>query len=89
MAVEGIPFSTVVIGATSGIFSLLMGGNIFFIKKLVNKLDTTAESQKITSIQVSHVDTSITEMKKDIKELNALKIDVAILKTQINNPQGS
>ena len=72
------------------IISILFAGNIYFIKKLVEKIDLTATTAgtamtKIESVQttVSSVSNQLREIKTEIKELRHVEIEVAVLKAQL------
>lgn len=78
--------------AVSGtIITLLLSGNIFFIKRLVDKLERTASAHETTSGEVSQLTVAVSgmgdklrEIKADIKELRRIEIDVAVLRAQVN-----
>lgn len=56
------------------VITILLAGNAYFIKRLIDKIDIAAEQAKSASIAVS-------EIKADIKELRRLEIDVAVMKS--------
>lgn len=69
------------------VITLLLSGNIFFIKRLVDKIDLTSKTQEAHSFQVSKlsqcvdgVANQLREIKIDIKELRRIEIEVAVLK---------
>jgi hypothetical protein len=71
-----------------GLCSLLLSGNIFFIKKLVDKIEQTNEQRvkdhsNVSQLfrEVSDVSTQLREIKQDIKDLRRIEIDVAVLKS--------
>lgn len=73
------------------ILGLLLSGNIYFIKRLVDKLDRTAETNEETTAtvnqlgrDVSGLGSQLTEIKLDIKELRRVEIEVAVLRAQLN-----
>lgn len=81
------------IGAT--IISLLLAGNIFFIKRLVDKIETTGEragdalratkDQALALSDLKHEHAySMAELRQEIKDMRRLEIDVAVLKSAIS-----
>jgi len=69
---------------SGSVLTLLLSGNIFFIKRLVDKLEKTATSHEKTSSHVSKLTEAVSgmgdklrEIKADIKELRRIDIDVA------------
>ena len=78
----------------SSFLALLLAGNVYFVKRLVEKIDVTASSatnalNSMGSIaqNVNSVSTQLKELKNDIKDLRRLEIDVAMLKVQMNGVQ--
>lgn len=88
----------VFLGLVGTVFSLLLGMNIYFVKKLVDKIDDTAMSQtnsktavqrledgmKVVKDNVQSVSNSLREIKSEIKDLRRVEIEVAVLKSHIN-----
>lgn len=73
------------------LLSILFGTNIFFIKKLVEKIELAAESAGFAKNQlnginqnVSNVANQLREIKNDIKDLRRVEIEVAVLKDRLN-----
>jgi septal ring factor EnvC (AmiA/AmiB activator) len=70
------------------ICSLLLSGNIFFIKRLVDKIESTNEQRakdqsSVSKLfqEVSSVSAQLREIKQEIKDLRRIEIDVAVLKS--------
>ena len=77
------------LAVTGTIITLLLSGNIFFIKRLVDKIDLASKAQEAHSSQVSKLSqcvdgiaNQLREIKIDIKELRRIEIEVAVLKAQ-------
>lgn len=73
------------------ISSLLLAGNIYFIKRLVDKIEqtntqTAKDHSSITQLyrEVSEVSAQLREIKQEIKDLRRIEIDVAVLKSTKN-----
>lgn len=76
-----------IIGTVVG---LLMAGNLFFIKKLIDKIEISSVAASAATSQVQALQTLLEEMKNkmaelrdEIKELRRIEIDVAVLKSHI------
>lgn len=65
------------------IASLLFTGNLFFIKKLVDKVEAGNVSSIRTADLMETFGAQIKELKQDIKELRRIELDVAVLKHTI------
>jgi len=63
-----------------GAASLLFAGNIFFIKKLVDKVDNNNDSTKRMEQTLTGFDIQLKDLKTDIKDLRRIEIEVAVLK---------
>lgn len=59
---------------------LLFAGNIFFIKKLVDKVDNGHDSTKRMEQTINGFDSQLKDLKSDIKDLRRIEIEVAVLK---------
>lgn len=75
---------------------ILLSGNAFFIKRLIDKIELTSNAQASTSLNVGHLSDGLAQIgrklediKEDIKDLRRIEIDVAVLKTQINPVKGT
>lgn len=66
---------------------LLFTGNIFFIKKLVDKVEDNNSSALRTEDALRNFDYQLKELKQDIKELRRIEIDVAVLKKTIRGDE--
>lgn len=68
--------------------TLLLSGNVYFIKRLVDKIEqtnqqTAKDHSSITQLfrEVSDVSLQLREIKSEIKDLRRIEIDVAVLKS--------
>jgi len=73
------------------ICTLLLSGNIYFVKRLVDKIEltnqqTAKDHSSITQLfrEVTDVSSQLREIKQDIKDLRRIEIDVAVLKNTKN-----
>ncbi len=66
-----------------GVASLLFGGNIFFIKKLVDKVDKNNTSNDRMEISFKNLGDQLKEIKQDIKDLRRIELEVAVLKSKL------
>lgn len=73
-----------------GIFGLLLAGNIFFIKSLVAKIESTALTSLTTSNLVASLSQSVKnltaelkEIKIEVRSLKNLEIQLAVLEAQV------
>lgn len=80
-----------VIAVIGAILTLLLSGNIYFVKRLVDKVEKTGEGQievKESFAQLSQtvagVGNQLREIKLDIKELRRIEIEVAVLRAHLN-----
>ncbi len=85
---EGLNMSPELVAAA---FTVLLGGNIFFVKRLVEKVDSTGQGHESINNNVVALTAGMkllgdkmTEVKQDIKDLKRIEIDVAVLKAQLN-----
>jgi hypothetical protein len=60
--------------------ALLLSGNLYFIKRLVDKVEITAESSHSAATTAQLVASQMAELKAEVKDLRRVEIDVAILK---------
>lgn len=74
------------------VFSFLFSGNIFFIKRLIDKLENSGKetgqiAHSVTSLShsVAELSKQLTDLKIDIKELKRVEIEVAVLKAHFEN----
>lgn len=86
------------IGAT--VISLLLGGNIFFLKRLVERIESTGDkasaalrateeqARTLTDLKSTH-NVSMAELRSEIKDMRRIEIDVAVLKSAISYRGGS
>ncbi len=73
------------------VVSILLWGNIYFVKKLVEKVENTGEGHEEVkssvsqlSIKMSEIAAKITDIKQDLKEFRKVEIEVAVIKSQLN-----
>lgn len=79
-----------VVTVVTGFIMILLGANAYFVKRLVDRLDTAATdaSEAKKSAQSAQTSTAalgglMREIKADIKDLRRTEIDVAILKSHM------
>lgn len=72
------------------LLSLLFAGNLFFIKRLVEKIDKTTSTAYVAANEVKTLQGSVDgvanqlrEIKSDIKELRNVQIEVAVIKDRL------
>jgi len=58
----------------------LLGGNLFFIKRLIDKIEQADVAAKEAKGAAQSLGGLMREIKQDIKDLRRIEIDVAILK---------
>lgn len=73
------------------VISLLLSGNIYFVKRLVEKVEKTGCGHAELNANVNNLSQSVAalgnqlrEIKLDIKELRRIEIEVAVLRSQLN-----
>lgn len=73
------------------VVALLFSGNIYFIKRLVDRLEKTANAHEKTTAEVSQLTQNMMglanqmrDIKADIKEFRRIEIEVAVLRAQFN-----
>ncbi len=70
-----------------GVASLLFAGNIYFIKRLVDKVDKNNSSNERMEISMKHFHTQLSDIKQDIKDLRKIELDVAVLKSKLRGDE--
>lgn len=74
---------TLLVSAGAALVSLLLACNAYFIKRLIDKLDST-DGKAGEALRVSHDNARILgEIKSEVKELRHLEIDVAVMKSSL------
>ena len=63
--------------------SLLFAGNIFFIKRLVDKVEINNTFSTRMEDSLRNFDSQLKDLKQDIKDLRRIELDVAVLKDKI------
>lgn len=82
------------------LIALLLAGNIYFVKRLIDKTDKTdktataalalAKAQdKSMMIIAKRQEKTLGEIREELKELRHLEIDVAVLKSCLNLKMGA
>lgn len=69
------------------IASLLFTGNLFFIKKLVDKVEANNSFALRMEDAIESFHLQLKDLKIDIKELRRIEIDVAVLKNKIRGEE--
>lgn len=76
----------------SAVVALLFGGNVYFIKRLVDKIESTAGAQtkQNESLVKVHQDLNaiggqLRDLKIDMKELRRVEIEFAVLKSKLES----
>lgn len=69
--------------------TILLSGNIFFIKRLIDKIDLTSNACKTCELEISKligivgaIGEQLRELKSDLRELRQMEIDVAVLRSE-------
>ena len=75
----------VVVQFVMGIIAVLFSINIYFIKSLVDKIDKADHSINKYEIQITALNTKITEFTGFVKEMTDLKSEVAVLKYSLES----
>lgn len=80
---------TIVGGVLTAVTSALLGGNIFFIKRLIDKIESTSignaknhSSLSKLSGDVNAIGDQMRELRNDVRELRRIEVDIAVLKSQ-------
>lgn len=87
--------SDIFLGIGATVITLLLGGNIYFIKRLVERIDNTGdkasaalratEEQARTLSDLKHDHSmAMAEIRSEIKDMRRIEIDVAVLKSAIS-----
>ena len=74
-------------GILIAVASLLFTGNLFFIKKLVDKVEANSSSSSRMEEALERFDHQLKELKQDIKDLRRIEIEVAVLKQQVRGDE--
>ncbi len=65
--------------AISILGGLLLSGNIFFVKRLVEKVESLSQLPR----DVNAIGNQLRELKADIKDLRKIEIEVAVMKSHL------
>lgn len=74
-------------GILISVASLLFAGNIFFIRKLVDKVEGSSSSAQRMELSLRNFDAQLRDIKTEIKELRGIQIDVAVLKSKLRGEE--
>lgn len=81
----------IMLSILSVVATTLLAGNVYFVRRLVDKIDHTSKANESTSAQVAQVSQGLNglgnqlrEIKSDIKDLRRIEIEVAVLKSKLN-----
>lgn len=69
------------------IASLLFTGNLFFIKKLVDKVEANNSFALRMEDALKSFDLQLKDLKIDIRDLRRIEIEVAVLKSKIRGEE--
>lgn len=67
--------------------SLLFAGNLFFVKRLVDKVETNNIFSLRMEDLLKNFGSQIKDLKQDIKDLRRIELDVAVLKSKIRGEE--
>lgn len=67
------------------VLSLLLAGNIFFIRRLILSIDNAAKSSSEALSRVVRTEERMSELKEAIQELPGMKTDVAVIKKTLKH----
>lgn len=80
---------TIVGGILTAVTSILLGGNIFFIKRLIDKIESTSignseNSNGLATLSkdVNAIGGLLRDLRDDVKDLRRIEIEVAVLKSR-------
>jgi len=79
-----IPGEAIVVGISLVMILIFLGINIFFIKRLVTKLDQVSDQLPLLKQKVSEMETTIKDLSKDLKDVGRLKEKIAVLEYALN-----
>jgi hypothetical protein len=79
-----LPSHTVLLAVTGFCFSGLIYVNIFFIKKLIEKIDTASSRAARALDNITMISGQLGEIKSEIKELRHVAVEVAVLKATLD-----
>jgi len=80
--------------------SLLLGANIYFVKRLIDKVDRSSDGNILTGATVEKLSRDVnnlgtlfrefrteikTELKTELKDFRRIEIDLGIIKAQMGN----
>lgn len=72
--------------------AFLFAGNVYFVKRLIDKVELASTAHLGTGTQlaklsqdVNAIGAQVREMKSDVKDLRHIEIEVAVLRSQIQD----
>lgn len=81
-----------VIAVMGTVMALLFAGNVYFVKRLIDKVELASTAHHDTGRQLSKLSTDVNaigaqvrEIKSDVKDLRHIEIEVAVLRSQIQD----
>ncbi len=75
--------NTWLLSSLGSVIFLLLAGNLFFIKKLIDKIEQTGTKASDAFRGMESQGQTLMEIKSEIKELRRLEIDVAVMKSAL------
>jgi hypothetical protein len=66
-----------------GIGSLLLGGNLYFIKRLVDKVEIAHDRAKDAAGTAHALMAVIMDLKQEIRDLRSIEVEVAIIRDRL------
>lgn len=96
--------NTIVLSATGIVGSLLLGANIYFVKRLIDKVEKTSDGNLLANAAVEKLSRDVnalgtlfrefrteikTDLKTELKDFRRIEIDLGIIKAQMNLPNRS
>ncbi len=73
------------------VFALLLAGNLYFLNKLITKVEGVGAMQTTVALvneRINSILNQIKEITTDLKELRKMEIEVAVIREQLNPANG-
>lgn len=84
--------TTEILAISGALLTLLLSGNLYFIRKLFDRVDQTVDAQDSQAVEVSKISEGLNalsvqlrDIKMDMKDMRRIEVDVAILRAQCPN----